>query len=169
MILLPTHIQRKRIATSITVILNGNCIVLPTHIQRKRIATLAGNSCRLIFDLLPTHIQRKRIATLFLTQIDLLLFPTSNPYPAKADCDDLKSSALIDKAGLPTHIQRKRIATRGNLSSLVFFFFFQPISSESGLRLAEANSISCSPLALPTHIQRKRIATPNRLYLFCFS
>ncbi len=59
-----------------------------------------------------------------------------NPYPAKADCDGL---FLIHKELIylfSTHIQRKRIATISPKLAVAGKVSFQPISSESGLRLS---------------------------------
>ncbi len=112
-----------------------------------------------------THIQRKRIATQQRIILHLHILLLFNPYPAKADCDTT-AACLVGS----------RLA-------------FQPISSESGLRLQRSCGVAVSTSLFnpypakadcdwvaqssgsfisyfSTHIQRKRIATMSMYFIF---
>ncbi len=153
-----------------------------THIQRKRIATLFYFYLRINGLSFQPISSESGLRPPNLNQSDLRL-SLFNPYPAKADCDrDLplgfhrrsnfsthiqrKRIATIIKlfmrlyTGFSTHIQRKRIATGYLESSKNLRLTFQPISSESGLRLHYLVRL-LNARYFSTHIQRKRIATYN--------
>ncbi len=152
-----THIQRKRIATCWRFFISFDSITFQPISSESGLRPRAGAGFGLLglafqpissesglrqpiniwFQILlfhfSTHIQRKRIATCtpFSRSAGWTLF---NPYPAKADCDNISGSLsgitgafqpISSESGL--RLQRGRVARSA-------LFAFQPISSESGLR-----------------------------------
>ena len=94
----------------------------------------------------PTHIQRKRIATRLGRAGYGQKTDISNPYPAKADCDPSVGTAVQ-----------------------FWITDFQPISSESGLRLVEIKTKSDAPanfqpISSESGLRQKREVRENKAY-----
>ncbi len=85
----------------------------------------------------------------------------SNPYPAKADCDFHKIATFFKENGFQPISSESGLRQRFTFILVFVLVIFQPISSESGLRRNWLNWL-VKGLTLPTHIQRKRIATSEK-------
>ncbi len=186
-----THIQRKRIATGKFYYFKAVVGDFSTHIQRKRIATGSALFCcveLLTFQpissesgLRPSK-QTNRVPKIFTFQpisSESGLRQSSSKFPTFSACGfsthiqrkRIATSYPVKwwtrQGYFSTHIQRKRIATEFYMPAPLLMQAFQPISSESGLRLLQPMRLARSWSCFSTHIQRKRIATLSAFGSLC--